>query len=182
MSDTRPIHASAVAIGGDALLLRGPSGAGKSDLALRMIGLEAVAIAFPCSTYPPTGPALSGKRANLVADDQVRLVRDGDDLIASAPQTIRGLIEVRGLGIVRMPSIEQARVRLIIDLVPIADVPRMPPEADTVDLLGVMIPRLKLYAFEASAPLKCALALRDAVCAAARSSVPSSATMQTPAT
>jgi HPr kinase/phosphorylase len=163
MSATVLIHATAVAIGGDAVLLRGPSGAGKSDLALRVMALP-----LPLSRSPfEVGER--GREASLVADDQVRLVRNGDALIASAPETIRGLIEVRGLGIVRMPFVEQAPVRLIVDLVPAADVPRMPPEEDAVDLLGVAVPRVRLYAFEPSAPLKCVLGLRDAVCAASKS-------------
>ncbi len=99
----------------------------------------------------------------------MHIARRGDTLIASAPETIRGLIEVRGLGIVSLPFVEAARVRLVIDLVPLAEVPRMPPEGDRVELLGMQMPRLRLNAFEASAPLKCALALRDAVCGVSRS-------------
>jgi HPr kinase/phosphorylase len=149
MSGAMLIHATAVAIGCDAVLLRGAPGAGKSDLALRMMGLV--------------------RPFALVSDDQVHLERHGDALAATAPRTLRGLMEVRGLGIARVPFIETARTRLVIDLVPLGEEPRMPPEGETVELLGVQLPRLRLHAFAASTPLKCALALRDAIYAASRS-------------
>ncbi len=163
------IHATAVAVGGDALVLRGPSGAGKSDLALRLIGMGGSAL-LPLDGDHPRWPPTADVR--LVADDQVRLQRHGDALCVSAPSATRGLIEVRGVGIVRVPVVDAARVRLVIDLVAAADVPRMPPDADSVDMLGLPVPRLSLYGFEASAPFKCALALRDAIYAASRSSCP----------
>jgi HPr kinase/phosphorylase len=148
------IHATAVAMGGEALLLRGPSGAGKSDLAFRLLEMGA--------SHP----------FDLVSDDQVRLEIRDNRLTASAPETILGLIEVRGLGLVRLASVERACVRLVIDLVPLAEVPRMPPDRDQISLLGINVPRLKLYAFEPSAPLKCARALRDACADAPKSSDP----------
>ncbi|MBU6449659.1 MAG: aldolase [Rhodospirillales bacterium] len=76
--------------GGDALLLLGPSGAGKSDLLLRLID----------------------KGFSLVADDQV-LIQDG---MASPPPALAGLLEVRGLGLFRLPYIAPARLRLVISL------------------------------------------------------------------
>ena len=74
------VHATAVAIDGRALLLRGPSGAGKSDLALRLIDAG----------------------ARLIADDQSVLRREGGRLLAAVPAAIAGLIEVRGVGILRV--------------------------------------------------------------------------------
>ncbi|MGY6410707.1 MAG: HPr kinase/phosphorylase [Alkalilacustris sp.] len=94
------VHASCVAVlppaGGPAraALLMGPSGTGKSTLALAMLGLG----------------------ARLVADDRTRLVRAGAHLLASAPPAIRGLIEARGLGLLRAPSLGSARVVLAVDL------------------------------------------------------------------
>jgi serine kinase of HPr protein (carbohydrate metabolism regulator) len=137
------VHASCVAIDGYAILLRGPSGSGKSDLALRLIDEGAV----------------------LVADDQVLLeaVRreTGDGrLMASAPAALAGLLEVRGIGIVRCDAIAAAAVRLVIDLDDAANIERM-PQRETCALLGMEIPRFTLNPFEASAPAKMRIALRD---------------------
>lgn len=131
------IHASCVAIGGRAVLLCGASGSGKSDLALRLID----------------------RGAELVADDQVLLTRDGDTLRASPPATIAGKIEVRGLGILAMPHRTAMPVSLLIQLDdPIA---RMPLDARSRTLAGVDVPVIALAALEPSAPVKVELALRE---------------------
>jgi serine kinase of HPr protein (carbohydrate metabolism regulator) len=133
------VHATAVAIGGRAVLLRGPSGSGKSDLALRLID--------------------AGGR--LVADDQTRIWRDGDVLMARAPEPIAGLIEARGVGIVRVESLPVARLALIADLVAMQHIERLPePSSETI--FGLTIPRVAIAPFEASAPIKLRLALAAA--------------------
>ncbi len=109
------VHASAVAIAGRGVLILGTSGAGKSALAL----------------------ALIGRGAALVADDRVRLVRRGRALIAEAPAAIAGLIEARGVGLLRLPAVPEAPLVLAVDL----DRPpaaRM-PQAVTIAYLGVEI-------------------------------------------
>jgi len=122
------------------VLLRGPSGAGKSDLALRLID--------------------GGWR--LVADDQTELQRVGKVLHAAAPATIQGRMEIRGLGIVEMPSAARAELCLVADLVEAAAVERL-PEPAFCELLGVRLPCLALDAFAASAAAKLRLAaLRQA--------------------
>lgn len=130
------IHATAIAIGSRGVLLRGAPGTGKSDLALRLIGLGAV----------------------LIADDQVKLERAGEQVLAAAPETIAGLLEVRGVGIRRLPFRSDVPLALIVDLVPPAVVERM-PESISVKLEGVAIPRLAVAPFEASTPAKLMLAL-----------------------
>lgn len=131
------IHATCVAIGGRAVLLCGASGSGKSDLALRLID----------------------RGAELVSDDQVLITRDGDTLRASPPATIAGKIEVRGLGILAMPHRTAMPVSLLIQLDdPIA---RMPLDARSRTLAGIEVPVIALPAFEASAPIKAELALRE---------------------
>ncbi len=87
------LHASAVAIDGHGLLLIGPSGAGKSDLALRLID----------------------DGATLVADDRVIAEARAGRLHLSAPAGIAGLIELRGVGIVRLPF-GHAPARLVLRL------------------------------------------------------------------
>jgi HPr kinase/phosphorylase len=122
-----------------ALLLRGASGTGKSDLALRLID--------------------AGGR--LVADDQTRIARHGDGLVATPPATLAGLMEVRGLGIVKLGRgqiLARAPLVLLVDLVAQAGVERLPdPEHET--LLGIVLPRLALAPFETSAAAKLRLAL-----------------------
>jgi len=134
------MHATCVAVGGMGVLLRGPPASGKSDLALRLI-------AGP----PPEDQA----PAYLVADDQVALRREGGRLMARPPDSIAGLLEIRGVGIRRVPSVEEARVALIVDLVSADAVPRLPPAPlPTEDVLGQPVPAAKLAPFAASAPLK----------------------------
>jgi serine kinase of HPr protein (carbohydrate metabolism regulator) len=131
------LHATCVALADTGVLLRGPSGSGKSDLALRLIE--------------------SGAR--LVADDRTDLERRGDDVIASAPSAIAGLIEVRGIGIIEMNSLPEAPLRLVVDLVGPETVERLPAPT-CCELLGVRLPLLALAPLEASAPIKVRLALR----------------------
>ena len=88
------VHGTCVAIDGRGVLLLGASGSGKSDLALRLIDRGAV----------------------LVSDDQTELSTAHDLLFASAPATIAGLIEVRGIGIVTLPFVAQAPVALAVRL------------------------------------------------------------------
>jgi HPr kinase/phosphorylase len=132
------VHGTAIALGGEGILLRGPSGAGKSDLALRLID----------------------QGARLVADDQTELRRDGDDIMMSAPATITGQIEVRGLGIVAMPSIASAPLRLVVDLMLPEEIERMPLPRECC-YLDCAVPLVALAPFEASAPAKLRLALRS---------------------
>ena len=145
MSGALLIHATAVAIdtavGPRAVLLRGPSGCGKSDLALRLID--------------------AGGR--LIADDQSELRRQGQTVVVRAPPAIAGLIEVRGVGIVRVEPLAAAQVGLIADLVPRETlgetIERLPSRA-VERLLEVELPCIRVAPFEASAAAKVALALR----------------------
>ena len=122
------MHGSCVAKDGDAILLVGPSGSGKSDLALRLLS----------------------RGFELVADDQV----DINDGIASSPAELAGLLEVRGLGIMRLPYRSTARLGLIVELDGRAD--RLPVPARHPDL---RLPIVRIDATAASAPDKVALAL-----------------------
>lgn len=132
------VHATCVELDGLGVLLRGPSGAGKSDLALRLIE----------------------DGAALVADDQVELRAAGNRLLASAPAALAGLLEVRGLGLVRLPARGETVVRLAIDLVPAAEVERL-PERQGLSLLAIPLPLYRLCAWQASTPAKVRLLVRD---------------------
>ncbi|MFB0873523.1 MULTISPECIES: HPr kinase/phosphorylase [unclassified Sphingobium] len=129
------LHATSVAIDGRAVLLCGPSGAGKSDLALRLIDRGAV----------------------LVSDDYTLVKRIDGRLLATAPGTIAGKMEVRGIGIVVMPSLAEAPVALLVDL---ADKVERMPEAARRWVAGVEVPLVTLAPLEASAPVKVELALK----------------------
>lgn len=141
------IHGTCVALGSRAAILTGPSGSGKSDLALRFI------LETPGHLEP-----------SLIADDQTRIsARDGR-LIAEAPETIAGRIEVRGVGIVAVPHRPQSEVVLLVELVDRKDISRMPPSPlPSRRLCGVDVPNLLLWPFEASAALKLRLALQTDV-------------------
>ena len=130
------IHASCIAIDGQGVLLRGPSGSGKSDLALRLID----------------------DGGELVADDRVNLGTINGQIIASVPENIRGLLEVRGVGIVQKDARDETPLRLVVDLVSADDVERM-PEPARVLLRGVEIPSVRLDPFQASTPAKIRTAL-----------------------
>ena len=133
------LHATAIAINGEGILLSGPSGSGKSDLALRLIDRGAV----------------------LIGDDGV-LVEPGQPhpILRTAPN-IAGMIEMRGVGIVKMPFSDGVPLRLVVLL---ADEPeRLPPEGFSTRIAAHDIACLKLQPFEASAPLKVEYALRIAL-------------------
>lgn len=140
MADTLHMHGTCVASGARAVLMRGPSGSGKSDLAFRLIREDA------------TG------ETRLVADDQVALHLEEGRLVASAPPPLAGMLELRGLGLVAMPSVASAPLALIVDLVPRNEVPRL-PEPRFEDILGNRLPLLALHAFDVTAALKLRLAL-----------------------
>lgn len=131
-------HLTCVAIGGHAVLIEGPSGAGKSDLALRLID----------------------RGAALVSDDYTVLTAHGSRLIAAAPATIAGRIEVRGVGIVAMEYLPEAPVSLLVVLA--GTVERLPVDAIR-RIADIPVPVVTLNGGEPSAPIKVELALRRVV-------------------
>jgi HPr kinase/phosphorylase len=121
------IHASCVALDDDGILLLGPSGSGKSDLALRLLERGFV----------------------LIADDRV----DVEDLVARPPPALAGLLEVRGLGILRRPHRAEARLVLAVEL---AAGDRLPSPRRHATL---GLPMIAIEPFAASAAQRVALAL-----------------------
>ncbi len=130
------LHATCVAIGEVAVLIVGRSGSGKSDLAVRLID----------------------RGAMLVSDDSTHIERRGDHLFASAPDTIKGKIELFGVGILNMPTRQDVAVKLIVSL----DEPptRMPDWGDCRQVAGIDMPVIGISGHEASAPIKVEQALR----------------------
>ena len=133
------LRGTCIAVEGSGVLLRGPSGSGKSDLALRLID------AGGC----------------LVADDYTDLSEVGGQLVATAPPKLHGLLEVRGIGIIRLQAIPSATLIACIDLAPIDKIERMPAPED-VQILGVAVPRFLVCAAEPSSVVKVALVVRIA--------------------
>ena len=130
------VHAGLIALprpeGWAGILIEGPSGAGKSDLALRALG--------------------AGFR--LVSDDRTLLFASAGRLFGRAPPALFGMIETRGVGVVRQSALHFAEVRLLVRCARVRqDVDRM-PEMDLQARAGVDVPAMDLWPFEHSAPAK----------------------------
>jgi serine kinase of HPr protein (carbohydrate metabolism regulator) len=129
------LHATSVAINGKAVLIMGPSGSGKSDLALRLLDRGAV----------------------LISDDQTLVRQTEGQLLANSFGTIKGKMEVRGIGIIARDTASDVPVALIIDLRGATE--RFPLETQDRQVAGKMVPVVSLSPFESSAPIKVELAL-----------------------
>jgi serine kinase of HPr protein (carbohydrate metabolism regulator) len=117
------------------VLISGPSGSGKSDLALRLLD----------------------RGFTLVSDDQTVVKKDRDRLLASAPPTIAGNLEVRGIGIIEIDRVDNVPIALIVELT--SEIQRLPDDSHERPILGVRLPIVTIDAMTASAPSKVALAL-----------------------
>ncbi|NNM71203.1 HPr kinase/phosphorylase [Enterovirga aerilata] len=119
------IHATALVLGEDGILLRGSAGAGKSSLARDLVQRARE----------------TGRHAALVADDRVALAAAHGRVLARPPSAIAGLLEIRGVGIVRVPFVEAAVLRLVVDL---EHVPArlLDEDAGSVSLQGIPLPRI----------------------------------------
>jgi len=139
MSDSRlsseNLHASCVASNGRAILIAGPSGSGKSDLALRMLD----------------------RGFTLVSDDRTIVRKEGSRLITTAPDTIKGKLEVRGVGIVDMETVQNVPLAMVIELT--SNIERIPDDSRERLILGIGIPLISVDAMNASAASKVSLAL-----------------------
>ena len=126
-ADDSTLHASAVLVGARALVIVGPSGSGKSLLALKLLqAADAGSLPF----------------ARLVADDRARIEACHGRLIVRPADKLKGLIEVRGLGIRRVAFEPAAMVGLVIDLTE-TDPKRLPSQEDQETVIaGVKLTRL----------------------------------------
>ena len=139
------IHATAVSIDGYGVLITGPSGAGKSDLALRLID----------------------RGARLVADDRVVTRVNSGAVSLSAPANLAGLLEVHGIGIVKLDHQAVALLNLVVELVGRDAVERLPEDPAT-EILGHQIACVRLHAFDTAVAEKVELAVKTASGAANR--------------
>ena len=125
------IHASAVLIGARAVLIRGPAGSGKSRLALALLEVE----------HQGRLPFV-----RLVADDRVQVEAEHGRLLVRPVPALAGLIEVRGLGIRRVPYEPLALVGFLVDLGD-SEAVRLPDSASQhTEIDGVSLPRLAVAA------------------------------------
>ena len=124
MEPTTNVHGTGLLLGSAGVLIRGPSGAGKSVLALSLL-----------DRWEARGlPAL------LIADDRVDIIATGGALTMQAPETLSGLVELRGRGIISRPHVASAPLHLIIDMVP--EMIRMLEEDELrTELAGVTLAR-----------------------------------------
>ncbi len=118
MTEQKLVHATSVAFQSDGVLILGAAGSGKSTLALQLMALG----------------------CKLVADDQTQLTRHDDAIWATAPASIKGLIEARGVGILNAESVD-ARIVLMIDL-DLVETERL-PHRHAADCLGLKLPCLR---------------------------------------
>lgn len=125
MSEPPTLHATALVVGDQGVLIRGASGAGKSALALMLI--EAA--------------RQDGRFARLVADDRVVVEARANRLVASPPETLAGRVEARGRGIMPVPHEPAAVIRLVIDIVGAAALERLPEASSRqVEIRGISLP------------------------------------------
>lgn len=131
------VHASAVLVGARAVLIRGPSGSGKSRLALDLIEAGRTGV-LPL--------------ARLVADDRVHLEALGGRLLARPAAALAGLLEVRGVGLLRLPNEPCAVVGLVVDLAA-GDAERLPAaDRRRTEIAGILLPRLAVASGAAALP------------------------------
>jgi serine kinase of HPr protein (carbohydrate metabolism regulator) len=129
---SKRVHASCVAVNHIGVLIRGPSGSGKSSLALRLIDEGGI----------------------LVADDQTIIETQGSVLLARAPATILGKLEVRGLGIIDMSACS-ARLGLVEK-----HISRLPDEKNlAIFLCEQLLPRIDIDATKADATARIRVAI-----------------------
>jgi HPr kinase/phosphorylase len=135
------IHATAVSIRGAGVIITGPSGSGKSDLALRLIDRGAI----------------------LISDDYVFIEQTADGPILRQAPNIAGKIEVRGVGIIEMPSVDSILARLHVELCNAEKVERLPDPLRETIIGDFAMHTLSLNPFQHSAPIKVELALQQLI-------------------
>ncbi len=129
------VHATTISINGTGVLICGPSGSGKSSLALQL--LESTG----------TGLTPHALEVRLVADDQTELTESEGKLFAAAPAPIIDLLEIRGVGILKLPAVSHVPLCLVVTLKPFAEIERLPNAANMfTNVLGVTLPRVYIDA------------------------------------
>jgi len=131
------VHATSIVVGQTGVLFLGSSGSGKSSAAFACLA-EALAL---------------GWNAALIADDRTILTVHADRCIASCPAPIRGLLELRGTGIVTIRQVERAVIHCAVALTEPSAGTRIPPESETFSCNGATMPLIRLWHDGAVGPL-----------------------------
>jgi len=127
------IHASCVSWQDKGIMLLGKSGLGKSDLCLRLI---------------------QNHEALLVADDRAILNVSHETIIVSAPDNLKGMLEVRGVGILQAPHCDNCSLNIVVELLPDSTAVERFPDNDFWIYNNIKVPLIRLYAFDVSAANK----------------------------
>ena len=133
----KKIHSTSVVIEDLGLLIRGKSGSGKSDLALRLID--------------------SG--ATLISDDLTICKKIGDYLYLYPHSKTKGLLEVREIGIMTVPYVENIKLTLVVELEE-EEFERI-PEMMSCSILGMKFPKIKIFGKSPSAVAKIKIKLNQ---------------------
>ncbi|HKT86667.1 MAG TPA: HPr kinase/phosphatase C-terminal domain-containing protein [Novosphingobium sp.] len=134
-SEHQPRQASCVAIGGRGMLIEGPTGSGKSGLALSLID----------------------RGARFVGDDGILLHEQDGRLIARPHPRIRGLLEVRNLGLLRFPCLDETPIAILVRLDESA--PRYIEGPESIEIEGIALPMVRLWPHGGPLAIKAQLAL-----------------------
>ena len=135
--DSKNFHSTSVVVEDLGIMIIGKSGSGKSDLALRLIDSGAM----------------------LISDDLTICKKSGDFLYLNSHKETRGLLEVREIGIMTVPYIDNIKLALIVELTDI-DLKRSPGEI-SCKILGIRVPKIKLLGRESSAVAKIKIKLNQ---------------------
>lgn len=131
-------HGSCIKYQDKGILILGPSGSGKSDLALRLIDDGGV----------------------LISDDYVEIEYKDGAIIANTAPNIGGMIEVRGIGLIKLDYLKSSPLHLVLDLVQMKEIDRI-PEKQFYRVMDCEVLRVKFDAFSASAVAKIKILLKQ---------------------
>ena len=123
-------HSTSLVVEDSGILIIGESGIGKSDLALRMIDSGAM----------------------LIADDITICKKINNFIYLFSPEETKGLLEVREIGIITVPFIENIKLSLVVQLIDEENIRY--PENENCLILGIKVPKIKICGKNSSAVAK----------------------------
>ena len=131
------IHSTSVVIDDNGVLILGDSGSGKSDLALRLID----------------------NGATLISDDVSICRKNSNNIYLYCPPEIKGLLEVREIGIITVPFVEKIKLRLVVNLK--SNNNERFPKDSCFRILGIKIPIINIEGKNSSAVAKIKVKLNE---------------------